>query len=144
MTDLPFFPILTRFYRLKMVDVERTKYSLKEKIYPSGYPNIPKPRPYLFSISYEKYDYFLFSNRSESKFDLLYYSLVLLAHLPLQKVWSQHFPVLRLHAAKIIFKKTLSHFFRFGCFSRCWTYFLVKNKFNFLMQNLILIRLAPV
>ena len=127
-----------------MVEVERTKYSLQEKIYPLGYLNISKSRPYLFSISYEKYDYFLSSNRSESKFDLLCYSLALLAHLPLEKVWSQHFLVLQLYAAKVTFQKTLSHFFRFGCFSRCWAYFLVKNKFNFLMQNLILTRLSPI
>ena len=42
-----------------MADIEKTKYFLKEKIYPSSYPNIVKSMPYLFSISQEKYDYFL-------------------------------------------------------------------------------------
>ena len=41
------------------------------------------------------------------------------------------------------FFKISNHFVKFGCFSRYHTLFFKKNEFDFLVQNLILHRLAP-
>ena len=84
--------------------------TLSYKTTPSGYPKIAKSRPYLVPIFQEKYYYFLsyfgcflvkkgarsHFKGSKSKFDLPYCSLTILGHVPVKKVWSQNFPVLRL------------------------------------------------
>ena len=84
---------------------------LQDQTTPSGYPKITKSRPYLVPIFQEKYDYFCpilvvfwwkkgrawsHFKGSESKFDLPYCSITIVGHVSVQKVWFQHFPVLRL------------------------------------------------
>ena len=51
-----FFPTLSPVYFLQEAEI---KESIFMKVFPSGYPNILKCRPYLLSISNEKYNYFL-------------------------------------------------------------------------------------
>ena len=43
---------------MKESEIEKVN-SFHEKIYPSGYPNTQKSKPYLLSIFNEKYNYFL-------------------------------------------------------------------------------------
>ena len=104
-----FCPTLRPFLSVKEAKIQKTKY-FKNKTMPSSYPKIANSRPYLVPIFQEKYDYFLsYFGRflvkkgawssfkgSQSKCHLSYCSLTILGHVPVQKVWFQHFPVLRL------------------------------------------------
>ena len=46
--------------------------------------------------------------------------------------------------ANVRFCKILTHFFKFGCFSRYHAQIFIKTSLDFPMQNLILNRLAPI
>ena len=53
----------------------------------------------------------------------------------------QHFPVLQ---KKWTFQKKLNWIFKFGCFSWYHAHFSKKGELDYLMQNLMLNRLAPI
>ena len=108
-TFFSFCLTLRPFLSVKEAKIQKNKY-FKDKTMPSGYPKIVNSRPYLVPMFQEKYDYFLsyfgcflvkkgawsHFKGSESKFDLPYCSLTIVGHVSVQKVWFQHFPVLRL------------------------------------------------
>ena len=64
----------------------------------------------------------------------------------MERVWSHHFPNLSLSVKNIYiyFFLILTRSFKFGCSSGYHGQLFDKNKFNYLMQNLILNRLASV
>ena len=76
---------------------------------------------------------------SESKSDITYTGSSNCGQLNPQKFWSPNFPILLPLVPNNVSKKKSE----FGYFSRCHAHFFEKNKFHFLMQNLILNRLTP-
>ena len=80
----------------------------------------------------------------ESKFGKSYFIHTIPGQLPVKKFL---IPTCSSFAAidhKGHFKKILTRFFKFGCFSLYQAYIFEKNKWHFLMQNLMLSRLAPI
>ena len=126
-----FFQFLSNFEPVFLHEGARNQKKKKvfsgcfqDKTTPSGYPKIAKSRPYLVPIFQEKYDYFLscfgcFLMKKgawshvkgwESKFQLPYCSLTTLRHISVQRVGSQHIPVLSLSVPKVVFFQFQSTF----------------------------------
>ena len=142
---------------MKEAEIEQTR-NLEDKTMPLCYPKITKSRPYLVPTFQEKYDYFLSHfggilvkkgawshfKGSESKSHLAYTGTTIPGIQNMQRVWSQHMPVLSLSVTKVVFFLIFNHFFKFRCFFRYHAPTIEKNEVDFLVQNLILSRMAPV
>ena len=80
----------------------------------------------------------------ESKFDKYYFIHTINGHLPVKKNLVRIFSSFAAINHKRNFRKILTVFFKFGWFSWYNYYIFKKIKLNYLMQNLILIRLATI
>ena len=72
----------------------------------------------------------------ESKFDKAYFIHTISGQFPIKKIEAIDL--------KENLRKMLTRIFKFGCFSRYHAYMFEENKLDFLMQNLMLNRLAPI
>ena len=140
-----------------MVEIEKNKYFLKKKLQPSGYPNMAKSKIYLLSPFWEKYDYFwaymdnfwekrVRGYKSQDQNQSVTYPFH--SHNSGKSYYQKSFiPTFSSFAAistKVHFSKILSRIFKFGCFSRYHAQVFDENMSQFLMQNLMLNRLAPI
>ena len=130
-----FCPTLRPFFSMKEAEIKKQNVfsgCFQDKTTPSGYPKIARSRPYLVPIFQEKYDHFLsyfgrFLMKKgawphvkgwESKFQLPYCSLTTLGHISVQRVGSQHIPVLSLLVPKVVFfnfKPLFQIWLPYGC-----------------------------
>ena len=83
-------------------------------------------------------------NELESKFDQSYFIHTIPGQLPVKKIVTPKFSSFAAKDHKGHFRKILTQIFKFGYFSWYHAYSFEKNKLDFLMQNLILNRLAPI
>ena len=94
---------------------------------------------------------FLLGNREEShvkvlesKFGKSYFIHAIPGQCPVKKLLIPTFSTFAAIDHKWHFIKALTRILKFGCFSWYHAYILENNKLNFLMQDLMLNRLAPI